>query len=220
LTGYKSLDYRVTPKSILGGYALGVKRRKEFTGADVEAAKYYLEDENTCLTQSVCAALRIFGGALMGGNIMSEIANILDELREIHNGNAWHGPALHELLAGLTPEQASARLVPNAHSIWEIVLHIAGWENVCCRRLEGDSATEPAEGDFPRTVEVSAEAWSRTLAKLESEHERLLSAVANLSDSALDSLIAGRDYSVRFLLRGIIHHHVYHAGQIALLRKA
>jgi hypothetical protein len=31
--------------------------------------------------------------------------------------------------------------------------------------------------------------------------------------------VAGRDYTVRFMVRGAIRHAVYHSGQIGLLRK-
>jgi uncharacterized damage-inducible protein DinB len=151
---------------------------------------------------------------------MSEATSIADELKEIHDGNAWHGPALQESLAGLTIERAAARPIPDAHSIWEIVAHIAGWEDVICQRLEGKPLTQPEEGDFPAPDEVSEAAWARTLARLNETHERLLETIAHLSDADLDKVTAGKDYSVRKMLRGAIHHHVYHAGQIALLRKA
>lgn len=151
---------------------------------------------------------------------MSEVAYIANELKEIHDGNAWHGPSLVEALAGLTPEQAAATPLPNAHSIWEIVSHITGWENVFRLRLEGIPAIEPEEGDFPAAKQVSQQLWAETLARLESAHERLLKVVKGLSDSNLDEMVVGKDYSVRFLLHAIVRHHVYHAGQIALLRKA
>ena len=151
---------------------------------------------------------------------MSEIADILDELKQIHEGDAWHGPALRELLNGVTADHAAKRPLENTHSIWELVLHIAGWEDVFRRRLEGESATEPEGGDFPAVEQVSQDAWTRALADLESEHERLLKTVSQLHDSTLETSVAGKDYSVRFLLHGIIRHQVYHAGQIALLRKA
>jgi uncharacterized damage-inducible protein DinB len=151
---------------------------------------------------------------------MSEIENILDELRRIHAGDAWHGPALKESLSGVTAEQAAARPVAGAHSIWELVRHITGWENVFRLRLEGDPVTEPKEGDFPPAGEVSEEAWAETLRRLDDCHERLLRTVAGLDDSALPETVPGKDYSIRFLLDGVVRHHVYHAGQIALLKKS
>jgi uncharacterized damage-inducible protein DinB len=152
---------------------------------------------------------------------MSELTSILGELKEIHGGNAWHGPSLLESLVGLTARQAAAKPIANAHSIWEIVSHIAGWEDVFRRRLEGEGqATEPEAGDFPSATEASEEAWTEALDYLESGHAKLLKVVSGLSEEALETNVASRDYSVRFLLRGIVRHHVYHAGQIALLRKA
>jgi uncharacterized damage-inducible protein DinB len=151
---------------------------------------------------------------------MSEVAHIANELKEIHDGNAWHGLSLVEALDGITPEQAAATPLPNAHSIWEIVSHITGWENVFRLRLEGTPAIEPEEGDFPAVKQVSHEVWAETLAQLESAHEQLLNVIKGLPDSKLDEMVAGKDYSVRFLLHATVRHHVYHAGQIALLRKA
>jgi uncharacterized damage-inducible protein DinB len=152
---------------------------------------------------------------------MSELTSIIGELKDIHDGNAWHGPSLRESLAGLSAEQASARPIGNAHSIWEIVSHIAGWENIFRRRLEGDErAAEPEAGDFPPAIDGSEAAWAQTLETLESEHQKLLQVISNMSEESLEDKVGKRDYSVRFLLRGIVRHHVYHAGQISLLRKA
>ena len=152
---------------------------------------------------------------------MSELASIIEELKSIHAGDAWHGPSLREALSGLTAAQAAVKPLAGAHSIWEIVSHIAGWENVFRRRLEGDAqAKEPEAGDFPPVDTPSEQAWRKSLASLEAEHEELLKVVSALLEERLGEKVAHKDYSVRFLLHGIVRHHVYHTGQIALLRKA
>ena len=151
---------------------------------------------------------------------MSQIANLLDELKRIHNGGAWHGPALREALAGVTAEQATMRPVPGAHSIWELVLHLAAWEKVIGRRLEGQRADEPEEGDFPAAAGATEEAWAQALAQLESAHERLLGLVIGLTDADLERVVVGKGYSSGFMLRGAVNHTAYHAGQIGLLKKA
>jgi uncharacterized damage-inducible protein DinB len=150
---------------------------------------------------------------------MSELAMIIDELQRIHTGEAWHGPALRDLLSGVTAEQAAARPVPGGHSIWELVLHIAAWEEVFRNRLEGQPAKEPQEGDFPPIEEANQQAWPEALAYLDSTHEQLLKTVSGLSDGALLETVVGQEYSVGFMLHGIVRHQVYHAGQIGLLKK-
>jgi uncharacterized damage-inducible protein DinB len=152
---------------------------------------------------------------------MSELAAIIEELKSIDAGDAWHGPSLREALSGVTAAQAAAKPLAGAHSIWEIVSHIAGWENVFRRRLAGDAyAKEPEAGDFPAINTPSEQAWQNSLASLETEHEELLKLVSKLPEEHLGKNVADHDYSVRFLLHGIVRHHVYHTGQIALLRKA
>jgi uncharacterized damage-inducible protein DinB len=151
---------------------------------------------------------------------MSELDSIVDEMQKIHDGDAWHGPALRESLAGLSPQQAAARPIASAHSIWEIVRHITVWERVFHRRLGGEPVSEPEEGDFPQPGEINEDLWMNTLAELDAEHEKLLNVVRNLTDAGLERKVVNRDYNVRFQLHAIVRHHVYHAGQIALLRKS
>jgi uncharacterized damage-inducible protein DinB len=152
---------------------------------------------------------------------MSEIQATIDQLKNIHDGDAWHGPSLKEILTGVTAAQAAARPLPDAHSIWELVLHIAAWENVFLNRLAGRPMNEPEEGDFLPVTDSSEAAWQKTLTKLDETHHRLIETIAGLPDERItEATVAGKDYTVANLLRGIVRHHVYHAGQIMLLKKA
>jgi uncharacterized damage-inducible protein DinB len=151
---------------------------------------------------------------------MSEIQAIIDQLKDIHDGDAWHGPSLKEILTDVNAEQAAARPLANGHSIWELVLHIAAWEKVFLNRLAGNPMNEPEEGDFPPVTDASEEAWQRTLTMLDGTHRRLIDTIAGLTDEqATGAAVTGKDYTVDYLLRGIVRHHVYHAGQIMLLKK-
>jgi uncharacterized damage-inducible protein DinB len=58
------------------------------------------------------------------------------------------------------------------------------------------------------------------LAALDARYEALLRRVAGLGDAQLSQPVVGRPYDVHAMLHGIIHHNVYHTGQIALLRDA
>ena len=59
------------------------------------------------------------------------------------------------ILDGVTHAQAAAKPIAAAHSIWELVLHIAAWKNEVRRRLSGAPAGEPREGDWPSLGETS-----------------------------------------------------------------
>ena len=152
--------------------------------------------------------------------MMNEISNIVDEAKRAYEGNAWHGPALKELLSDVTPDQAAARPLHSAHSIWEIVLHIAGWQSVVSHRLKGERIAEPPDGDFPPVDDKSPQAWAKAIAKVESSQRDLIEQISGLPESALQQTAVGTDYTVYFMLHGVIQHTLYHAGQIAVLKKA
>jgi uncharacterized damage-inducible protein DinB len=154
------------------------------------------------------------------GGIMDEIKRIDDQLRRAFEGHAWHGPSLHELLADVTAEQATARSVSGGHSIWEIALHIAAWHEGVRRRVEGERVELSPEEDWPPVASTSEAAWQDALAVLERTHTDLRRTVSRLADARLQEMVAGKDHSVYVMLHGLIQHDLYHAGQIALLKKA
>src|SRR5262245_54881054 len=105
---------------------------------------------------------------------MNEVEKIVDQFRRAFDGEAWHGPGVLELLKGVDATQAAAHPVPNAHSIWELTLHIAAWENACRRRLEGDRAQLSDREDWPAIDDTSQESWQAALSKLKQVHGYLL----------------------------------------------
>jgi hypothetical protein len=151
----------------------------------------------------------------------SESKRLADQLQRSLFGIAWHGPSLKELLHGVSPEIAVAKPVAKAHSIWELVLHIRLWQDVALRRMRGDAADEVEVGqDWPEVGEPSEAAWLNAVNGLEQSGQQLVNAVADLTDDDLRERAAGQDYSIYFMLHGVVQHNLYHAGQIALLKKA
>ena len=151
---------------------------------------------------------------------MGEIRRINDQLKRAFEGTAWHGDSLTEILAGVTATQAAAHPVAGAHSIWELVLHIIFWEEVSRQRVEGEDRKYEAEDGWKSVTDTSEAAWQATLGQLRATNHALRGAIERLSDEQLKEKAAGQEYSIYFLLHGVIQHDLYHAGQIALLKKA
>lgn len=158
---------------------------------------------------------------------MNPIEAITDRLRQVYDGDPWHGAPALEVLQGITAAAAAARPVPNAHSIWEILLHMTGWTAEVRRRLEGGEPALPAGGDWPPVPEPIEESWRAALVRFEEEHERLLAALERFPEERLEERVGqvrdlplGTGVTFDYTLQGILQHHVYHTGQIALLKKA
>jgi uncharacterized damage-inducible protein DinB len=153
---------------------------------------------------------------------MSEAARIADQLRRAFDGEAWHGDSVFEILKGVTAAQAAARPIPHAHTIWELVLHIAAWDGAVLRRLGGVALELSNAENFPPVTDTSEAAWRAALAQVRRVHEELVAAVAALPDSRLSDLVPGKEgahYKLYYMLHGVVQHELYHAGQIALLKK-
>jgi len=153
---------------------------------------------------------------------MTETARIADELRRAFHGAAWHGDSLFKILKGVTAAQAAAHPIPTAHSIWELVLHLAAWEGVALRRMAGAAAKLSDAKNFPQVIDTSESAWHQTLEQARRMHDELIAAVEKFPDRSLGKQVPGKTgahYNFRYMLHGLAQHAAYHAGQIALLKK-
>jgi uncharacterized damage-inducible protein DinB len=150
---------------------------------------------------------------------MSETARIADQLRRAFAGKAWHGDSLFQILDGVTAAQAAAHPIKNAHSVWELVLHIAAWDGAVRRRLAGEALALSKRQNFPPVKDTSKSAWRQTIEHARQVHDELVDAVAVFPASRLGDRVPGKGHDIYYMLHGVAQHELYHAGQIALLKK-
>jgi uncharacterized damage-inducible protein DinB len=133
----------------------------------------------------------------------------------------WHGDALMDLIGDVNAEQAAARPVAGAHTIWELVLHVTAWTEIVRERLIGSAKSDPTpEEDWPPVTDKSPEAWRSVVERLKEAHRELAADIGKLGDSDLIGRVPGKDHTVLVMIHGIIEHDAYHGGQIAILKKA
>jgi uncharacterized damage-inducible protein DinB len=153
---------------------------------------------------------------------MTETFRLADQIRRAFEGNAWHGDSLLELLSGVNARTAAAKPIKDAHSIWELLLHIAAWDDAVRRRTGGTAVTVTDEENFPAVKDVSEAAWRQAIESVKQTHNELIKAVAAFPDSRLQEQVPGKTenyYNFYYMFSGIVQHELYHAGQIALLKK-
>lgn len=153
---------------------------------------------------------------------MSESTRIADQLRRAFDGAAWHGDSLFEILKDVTAAQAAAHPAANAHSIWELLLHIAAWDGAVRRRMTGVAVKVSAAKNFPPVTDTSEAAWAKTLEHVRQVHRELVDAVEKFPEKSLSKQVPGKKgahHNFYYMLHGVVQHELYHAGQIALLKK-
>ena len=151
----------------------------------------------------------------------TELERLEAQLRQAFEGEAWHGPSVLETLQGVGPAEAHAHPVPGAHSIWELVLHLASTYRLVLRRLQGDGRQLTPSEDWPTVPEPTGPHWQEAVAALRELNEQVRSAVLRFDPARLDEpLVPQPPYTAYTQFIGLTQHDLYHAGQMALLKKA
>jgi uncharacterized damage-inducible protein DinB len=158
---------------------------------------------------------------------LPEAERLQRELEATFAGDPWYGSPVARILDGIDAAGAAARPIAGAHSIWELVLHMTAWVNEARRRIEGGKHGEPVEGDWPAVTATTPEAWAQTQAGLRRAHAELARTLATADDATLAHQVAGgqvdasgRPVTLYQTVVGVLQHDTYHAGQIAVLKKA
>lgn len=148
-------------------------------------------------------------------------------MARVIQGDPWHAANVMDVLADVTAAEASSRPVPGVHSIWELVLHLTGWAGEVTARVNGRAAGTPATGDWPKVGAATDARWTAARNGLAAAYAELTRVVSTLPAAELKRPVLDRRNNAlgtglsRYLtIHGAIHHGVYHAGQMAMLKKA
>ncbi|MEL6942028.1 MAG: DinB family protein [Bacteroidota bacterium] len=151
--------------------------------------------------------------------MQSTISQLIHQLQKTYNGAAWHGPNMVETLADITTEQATKR-VGACNNIAELVHHIYAWRIFIIKRFSGEGEFEVSDDfNFKSFGNLDAATWDALKDKLAQSQDQLIETVKKINPKKLSDQVINRNYTHLDLLHGIIHHDLYHSGQIALLKK-
>lgn len=153
---------------------------------------------------------------------MKETHRIADQVRRSLEGPAWHGPSLLEVLEGVTAKQAAARPIAGWKSIWELTLHAIVWQDAVRAHLAGRWPVIRIGGpkDWPRPPKATDAAWRASVAKLRRSNAALVRAARAFPEPKLDRPLKEGATSAYIQLHGAVQHNLWHAGQMAALKRA
>lgn len=144
----------------------------------------------------------------------TETQKICDILRHSFEKNAWHGPAVMEVLMDMDESIVHEKL-KTTHSIIELVGHMTSWRVFVTERLLGNEGFEVTDTlNFPVITD-----WLQALDSLRDSQTKLLQALEQFPSERLHEVVPNRPYKFFTMVHGIIHHDLYHLGQIVLLKR-
>jgi uncharacterized damage-inducible protein DinB len=151
----------------------------------------------------------------------TEILKIAEQLKDCYEGDPWFGKSVKTLLEEVNQHIAFEK-PGNQHSILELLWHMILWREFTINRLRKDDSITLQyfeENDWRQLNHNDTSLWEKGLVQLEETQSELIEVLQQQKDDLLLETVPGREYNYRQLLNGIIHHDIYHIGQIAYLNK-
>ena len=154
-----------------------------------------------------------------------QINSIIRQIREVHDGIIWAGTSYNKRLSQLKESQVFVRPLPSVHSIAEIMAHIISWRKDAILKIKTGKGelTDSHPEVWPSNETLKAIGWGKIREEDRSTLQELLELLDDKDDSFLDELYYDPEFSgnfpYSFVLEGMLHHDIYHLGQIGLVIK-
>lgn len=153
------------------------------------------------------------------------INSIVKQLKDVENGKIWIGTNYNEKLNSVSEKDAFSRPFPNLHSISEIIFHLSIWRNETILKIntgEG-SIMDDCEENWLANDKLIKKGWDNILMEYKKSLSELIEILETKDDSFLNEKYYDTDFNeyfdYQFLVFGMLHHDIYHLGQLGIIIK-
>lgn len=153
------------------------------------------------------------------------LAYIIDQLQDIQEGKNWIGSSYASKLNDINDTNAFTRPLDGMHSVAEIISHLTLWRQEAILKIKTGtgSKTDDCEENWLSNKALKSKGWNTIKSEYDRTTLELVSLLKHRNDSFLDELYYDTDfrgeYPYRFVINGMLHHDIYHLGQIGIILK-
>jgi len=153
------------------------------------------------------------------------IDNIIRQLEEVQEEKIWIGTNFDKKLDLITEDDAFTRPLPDLHSVAEIISHLTVWRKETILKIKTGKGrlTEDNEENWLPNDTLRRTGWD----KLKKNYKDSLIELVELLRGRDDNFLAEKyydtdfkgDYDYAFVIYGMLHHDIYHLGQLGIIIK-
>lgn len=153
------------------------------------------------------------------------IEDIINQLNDIQENKNWMGANFKDKLAVIESDEAFVRPLPDLHSVAEVISHLTVWrkETVLKIKTGKGSITDDAEENWLDNKRLKEIGWN----KIKRDYRESLREIIDLLQTKQDSFLQEKYYDTdfkghypyEFLVLGMLHHDIYHLGQLGIIIK-
>lgn len=151
------------------------------------------------------------------------IENIIQQLKDVQNGKLWIGSSFDSKLNPIDKKMVFLRPIENLHSIAEIISHLTLWrkESILKIKTGKGSKIDSCEDNWLANDKLKEWGWDNIKLEYDKTLSELIDLLKSKDDEFLNEIYYDTDYKgnykYKFLINGMLHHDIYHLGQLGII---
>lgn len=153
------------------------------------------------------------------------IADFIEQFNNVQSGKLWMGPNYKRMLEDINEHSAFIRPIPDLHSVAEIISHLTLWreETILKIKTGTGSKTDDCEENWLNNIHLKKLGWGYIKQEYDNSSKELIDLLKSKDDPFLDEYYYDTDfkgnYKYSFVINGMLHHDLYHLGQLGIVLK-
>ena len=151
-----------------------------------------------------------------------QVSDIAGRLQDTLQGEPWYGLPVYGIIDGIDGNIANLRTGHHPHSAVDLIYHMLTWTDFTLKRMQEEKIDDMQQFESMdwREIDPQIHGWEEGVAAFKAANAQLLHELSTKNDEWLQNRVEYREYTFDVLLRGLIEHHIYHAGQINFIGKS
>ena len=153
------------------------------------------------------------------------INHIIQQLQDIQSGPLWMGDDFKKKFKSISENEAFIQPAKDLHSPAELVSHLTAWNGDILDKLTGGTGNVKfrTDQDWPPIDKLKQKGWEMIVEEFYSSISKISDDLENRPEDFYKSSYYDGSYqkevAYSFLLDGLIHHLIYHLGQLGIVIK-
>ncbi|MFK7983138.1 MAG: DinB family protein [Saprospiraceae bacterium] len=128
-------------------------------------------------------------------------------------------------MKNINEHNAFIKPLPDLHSVAEIISHLTTWQKETILKIETGKGrlTDDSEENWYSNEKLKEKKWSTILNEYKTSLAKLIELLKTKEDSFLNEQYYDADFKgdfpYSFVINGMLHHNIYHLGQIGIIVK-
>lgn len=153
-----------------------------------------------------------------------QVQNLARQIDEVYNRLPWLDESFDKKFKALNDENVFIKPAPDYNSIAQILSHLTEWRKELLNRIKGSTEVNlrvNSPHNWLDNETLKSHGWTALKKESDETQQELLQLLRSQKDDFLERTFqyGEKTNTYRYYVEGLLHHDLYHLGQIGLTLK-